>query len=137
MTGSRPQGSYTIVDRMPVPRRRCHRDAIRFGTGVDFGSDGVALVAVTDGTGRIVSMLTWFSGYRTPICGIRGFGNRYVPARLSIGWCQGFEDRTLHDGGGRLSRVLLDVHSAAIDGHFGTGTTERIDLRRTLLIADG
>jgi len=137
MTVPALSNSRTLVDRIRIPRRRRYNTVIRFGTGIDFGSDGVALVEVRDGEGQITRVLGWFGGYETPVCGVRGFGHRYVPARLQISWANGFEGRTLHDGGGRLTRALLDAHAQVIDSHFGPGTTDQIDIRRTLLIADG
>jgi hypothetical protein len=137
MTAPVLSNSRVLVDRIRIPRRRPCDDIVRFGTGVDFGSDGIALVEVRNGEGQIVRVLGWFAGCRTAVCGVRGFGQRYVPARLKISWADAFEGRTLHDDGGRLTRALLDAHAEVIDSHFGPGTTDQIDIRRTLLIADG
>jgi len=137
MTAPVMSGSRTLVDRMRIPRHRRWNDVVRFGTGVDFGSDGIALVELRDDKGQIVSVLAWFAGRRKAVCGIRGFGHEYVPARLKISWAGGFESRVLHREGGRLTRSLLDAHAEVIDRHFGPGTTDQIDIRRTLLIVDG
>jgi len=136
MTAVAPHVSRMLVDRIRIPRRRPYNDVVRFGAGVDFGSDGIALVEVRNREGQIVRVLAWFAGRETPVCGVRGFGHRYVPARLKISWAGGFEGKTLHREGGRLTRALLNAHAEAIDSHFGPGTTNQIDIRRTLLIAD-
>ncbi len=131
-----PSNSRGLVDRIPVPRRRSYADAIRFGKGVDFGSDGFSIVEVRDGDGQIVRMLAWFAGHKTPACGVRGFGHVYQPTHLIISSRQGFESVTLQQGG-RLSASALRAHADTIDAHFGPGTTAQIDIRRTLVIADG
>lgn len=128
--------SRTHVDRVPLPRRRPYDAPVRFGKGVDFGSDGFSVVEMRDGDGQIVKTLAWFAGHRTPACGIRGFGHVYVPAQLMIAWNEGFKSVTLQRGG-RLSASALGHHAEVIDAHFGAGTTAQIDIRRTLLIADG
>lgn len=127
--------SRSLVDRVPVPRRRPYDDPVRFGTGVDFGSDGFSIVEIRRDD-QIVRVLAWFAGYMTAVCGVRGFGQEYRPARLQISSNHGFESVTLQRGG-RLSASAIRAHADVIDAHFGAGTAAQIDIRRTLLIADG
>jgi hypothetical protein len=124
------------VGRLTIPRRRDIRDPIRFGSGVDFGSDGISLAEVRDGGGHPLRILAWFKGHKAPNAGVPGFGHHYVPARLKIVWRQGFESCELQRGG-RLSVDAIRRHAAEIDRHFGPGTAARIDPRCTLVIADG
>lgn len=101
--------------------------------GVDFGSSGKVLVRKGD------IALVWFSGYSVMSCGVKGFGRDYVPARLVI---QGTArnnfsrvSKTLHEGG-RLSSKILDRFKSDIDLVFGEGTTDRINLKTTLVLHD-
>lgn len=136
MTPAAVSNSRALVDRIVVPRRRSYRDPIRFGSGVDFGSDGISLIEIRSDDGQIVKILAWFAGHKTPACGVRGFGHEYVPAQLQISWRNGFESIRLQKGG-RLSQTLLRRHVDQIDLHFGPGTLDQVDIRRTLVIADG
>lgn len=104
----------------------------RFTGGVDHGSGGRILVERIDGNtpGR---RLVWLKATRTAACGVRGFGQVPVPARLRIVAHWGLSEASLLDGG-RLSLPRLATVADRIDAVFGEGTTGRIRLDRTLTV---
>ena len=102
--------------------------------GVDHGSSGRCLVEVQDGDGRMVRRLIWFLGFTTASEGVRGYGRKYVPARLDVHEAGHVLGTTIHNDGGRLSRPLLDKLRPQIDGRFGKGTTDAIKVGSTLVV---
>jgi hypothetical protein len=117
-------------------RHRFREDGLRteerFTGGVDHGSGGRILVERIDGNtpGR---RLIWLKATRTAACGVRGFGQMPIPARLRIVAHWGRSERNLFEGG-RLSLPRIATVAEAIDAAFGEGVAARIRLYRTLVV---
>lgn len=104
----------------------------RFTGGVDHGSEGRVLAERIDGNLPGLR-LVWLKATRTAACGIRGFGQVPVPARLRIVRHWGFTEANLFEGG-RLSLSRIAGVAERIDAAFGAGTTARLKLDRTLVV---
>lgn len=102
--------------------------------GIDYGSTGRCLVEIRDAQGAVIRRLVWFPGFTTAATGVRGYGRRYVPSRLDDLPADKVLGTTIHDGGGRLARPLLDAIGDEIDKRYGAGVTRAIKPRSTLVI---
>lgn len=117
-----------LEEQRPEPRR-----TRPFG-GIDHGSQGTVLVELRRGN-EVSMRLVWFKGHMTASAGVRGFGHHYSPATLRVIGRIGLTDATLLEGG-RLSRSRMKEKKAEIDGLFGEGVVEAIEIGRTLTIVE-
>ena len=118
--------------------RHWHEDRRTIGRwedrGLDHGSDGRLLAEVRRGN-ETVARLVWYAGHKTPVCGVRGFGHRYVQARLSVTDGRGYSVATVFEGG-RVTRARLAEYAATIDARMGASVAGKVDPTRTLVVVE-
>lgn len=113
-----------FVDRVVLPR--C-------GRGIDWGERRRLIARKGESI-----LLFVVPGTLTPVCGVRGFGRKYVPTSLVL-WRDRHERFAGHAtdtlARGRISRSVLAAHADRIDAVFGVpGLAASLDLSKTALI---
>lgn len=103
------------------------RHSSPFG-GIDYGGRRRLIAATPDKS----VMLFVIEGYRSAVCGIRGFGREYHPARLSLVTPGDTLSTTLTTG--RISKATLVRYREEINEAFGVQVALDLDPRKTLWV---